>query len=174
MIVEATGELSKKITDAPGTSEAALWKTLQKTIKKVEEDIEALHFNTAISQMMIFVNEATSVPKLPKETLKIFLRILCPFAPHITEELWERLGESKFLVQTDWPTYDSKLCVDDTITVVVMLNGKKRAEFEVEKGASKDQLEKLARECPKVFTAIEGKTIKRTIVVPGKLVNFVI
>lgn len=174
VIDEQTGALSKKLVDQPGTSAPLLWKSLHKTIKKVEEDTEGLRFNTAISQMMIFVNEATGTDALPKETIKIFLRVLSPYAPHVAEELWERLGEKAFLVQEPWPKYDLALCEESSVTIIVSVNGKKRDELQAPKTASQEELEQLARALPKIAQVLAATPPKKVVVVPGKLVNFVV
>lgn len=174
VVDESTGTISQKLTTAPGSSEAELWRTLHKTIKKVEEDIESMSFNTAISQMMIFVNEATKSQSVPRECIEIFLRVLSPFAPHISEELWNRLGHKDFIVHGEWPQYIADLCEDRMVTVVVMVNGKRRDELHVTPDTPKDSLESQAKALDRVAAFLEGKTIQRTIVVPGKLVNFVV
>ncbi len=171
---ESTGELQSRLTDEPGTSEEALWKTLHKTIKKVVEDTEGMRFNTAISQMMIFVNEATSSKTLPKETLSLFTQVLAPYAPHIAEEIWNRLDHEGLVSIADFPAHDEALCTEDTITLIIQVNGKKRDNLDVPKDASKEELEKLALAAPNAVKFIDGKEPKRVIVVPGRLVNIVI
>jgi leucyl-tRNA synthetase len=171
---ENTGELQGRLTDAPGSSEAELWKTLHKTIKKVVEDTEAMRFNTAISQMMIFVNEATSSKTLPRETLSLFTRVLAPYAPHVCEEIWNRLGSEGLVSIADFPVHDEALCTEDTITLIIQVNGKKRDTLDAPKDASKDELEKLALASPNAVKFLDGKEPKRVIVVPGRLVNIVI
>ena len=174
VIDENTGELSSKISKEPGSSEPALWKTLHKTIKKVSHDTEHLHMNTAIAQMMIFVNEATQAKTLPREVILTFLQVLAPYAPHLSEDLWERLGNEKLICLADWPQFDESLCQESEVTVVFMVNGKKRGEMSVAKGTSKDELEKIALQNEKVIQHLDGKTPKKVIVVPGKLVNLVV
>ena len=171
---ENSGELQSRLTDAPGNSEADLWKTLHKTIKKVVEDTEAMRFNTAISQMMIFVNEATSSKTLPRETLSIFTRVLAPYAPHVCEEIWNRLGSDGLVSIADFPAHDEALCTEDTITLIIQVNGKKRDTLDAPKDASKQELEKLALASPNAVKFLDGKEPKRVIVVPGRLVNIVI
>ncbi len=174
VVDERTGGPNERLSDAPGASEAELWKTLHKTIKKVGDDTEKLAFNTAISQMMIFVNEATSAKTLPKETLRLFVKTLSPYAPHLGEELAERLGEKKLLALSDWPVFDPKLSTDASITVVVQVNGKLRDKLEVDRGLSKEALEATARASEKVQAALAGQTPKKVVVVPDRLVNFVL
>ncbi|MCB1033121.1 MAG: class I tRNA ligase family protein, partial [Acidobacteria bacterium] len=120
----ANGELSPRLTEAPGDSEPELFRSLHRTLKKVAEDTEALRFNTAISQMMIFVNDATAAASLPRETMKLFVQALSPYAAHLAEELWQLLGGEGLVCQTTWPEHDEALCAEDTITVVVQVNGK--------------------------------------------------
>lgn len=173
VVDEKTGTLSPKISDEPGSSENSLWRALHKTIKKVSEDTANLQFNTAISQMMIFTNEATNTAKLPKETLLQFVRILAPYAPHLAEELWERLGQTGFVSLAPWPKHDDALTVDDQVIVVVQVNGKLRDRIEVPKGTAQEKLQELALASPKIISALEGKTPKRVVVIPDRLVNIV-
>jgi leucyl-tRNA synthetase len=149
----------------------ALVKVLHQTIKKVTEDTEALAFNTAIAQMMIFVNEVTSQESRPRAVLEPFALLLSPYAPHLAEELWERLGHTKSLACEPWPAFDPALLVETTITVVVQVNGKLRDKLEVPAGISREDLEKRALESPKVRQFTAGRQIQKVIVVPGKLIN---
>ena len=174
VVDEATGSVNARVSDAPGTSEPETWKLLHKTIKKVQEDIEGLAMNTAISQMMIFTNAATGAPDLPRETVSTFLRVLSPWAPHLAQELWERLGEDGLVCQRDWPAYDESLVRDDTISLVVQVNGKKRDELEAPADAPKDELERLALASENAQRFIEGREPRKVIVVPGRLVNIVV
>ncbi|NBT58386.1 leucine--tRNA ligase, partial [bacterium] len=174
VVDERTGAVQSKVVDKPGNSESALWKMLHKTIKKVQEDTLALQFNTAISQMMIFVNEATQATTLPKESLELFLKVLSPYAPHLAEELWSRLGLKGFVSLASWPGFDESLCTEDSVVVVVQVNGKLIERLEVSRQIDKDALEKMAKSAPKVAKLLEGKTIKKSVVVPQRLVNFVV
>jgi leucyl-tRNA synthetase len=171
---ERTGELQEKLVGAGADSAPELNSTLHKTIKKVTGDTETLQMNTAISQMMIFVNEATSADALPKEILEGFLRVLSPYAPHLCEELWSRLGHDDLIAHAEWPVYDEALCQDDLITVVVQVNGKKRDELEVPRQADRADVEALALASDNVQKHLGGATPKRVIVVPGRLVNLVV
>ncbi|MEM1248779.1 MAG: leucine--tRNA ligase [Acidobacteriota bacterium] len=174
VVDENTGEANPKLTDDPGRSEAETWQLLHKTIHKVQQDTEGLTFNTAISQMMIFTNAATSAKALPRETVSAFVRVLSPWAPHLAEELWQRLGHDGLACQQDWPEVDESLLVDDTISLVVQVNGKKRDELSVSKDTSKDELESLALASEKAQKFIEGKEPRKLIVFPGRLVNIVV
>jgi leucyl-tRNA synthetase len=175
VVDENTGGLNAKLTDAPGDRVPALWKQLHKTIKEVVEDTSTIDkMNTAISHMMVFVNAATQAETLPRETVKAFLRVLSPYAPHITEELWERLGETGLLAHATWPIHDEALCMDETHTVVVQVNGRVRASLEVPLDIAKKELETLAVADERVQKHIDGKNIARVIVVPGRLVNVVV
>jgi leucyl-tRNA synthetase len=174
IVDERTGELAEKLTRGPAASEPDLERTLHKTIRKVEEDTLGLQMNTAISQMMVFVNEATQAATLPRDTVAAFVRVLAPYAPHLAEELWERLGEEGLVAHAEWPRWDPALTVDDTITVVVQVNGKKRDELQVAKDADRATLEKLALASENAQRFLEGKAPRKVIVVPGRLVNLVV
>jgi leucyl-tRNA synthetase len=150
-----------------------LLKALHQTIKKVGEDTDTLNFNTAISQMMIFVNEVTAQEKRPRALLEPFVLVLAPYAPHLAEELWEKLGHKQSLSHAPWPKYDDALLVEETVTIIVQVNGKLRDRMEAPAGASQAQLEKLALANPRVQEHLAGKQVRRIVVVPGKLVNVV-
>ena len=166
--------LSRKITDAPETSEPALQRMLHKTIKKVLEDTTALRFNTAIAQMMTFVNEATSSTTLPRELLLTFCKVLSPYASHLAEELWERLGGQGCVCQQPWPMHDEALTVDDTVTLGVQINGKRRDEITVARDASDADVQQIALASAAVQKFMEGKPARKVIVVKGRLVNIVL
>jgi len=174
VVDEETGDLNPKVVDAPASSERGLERTLHKTIKKVSSDTETLQMNTAIAQMMIFTNEATTAATLPEEILRSFLCLLSPFAPHICEELWQRLGEEELIANAAWPSWDPELATDETITVVVQVNGKKRDELQVARDTAKEELERLALASENARRFIDGKEPKKVIVVPGRLVNIVV
>ncbi len=173
VVDENTGNLQSKLTDSDPSSEIELLKTLHRTIKKVQEDTEGLRMNTAISQMMIFVNAATSAKTLPRSIAKTFLQVLAPYAPHIAEELWQKLGEDGFICKQPWPSYDEELCTENEITLAVMVNGKRRSEITVSKEVTQDHAVEKATQDPKVSSHLEGKEIKKVIFVPGKLVNLI-
>ena len=151
-----------------------LEKIYHQTVKKVTEDYENLSFNTAISQMMIFINEVYKVNKLPLEYAEGFVKMFSCIAPHIGEEMWESLGHNESLAYEAWPTYVLELTKNDEITVVVQINGKIRDKLLVANNTSKEELEKLALASEKVINNIDGKPIRKIIVVPNKLVSIVI
>ncbi|RME75961.1 MAG: leucine--tRNA ligase [Planctomycetota bacterium] len=167
-----TGALSSRITDAPPASEPELERALHRTIKTVLEHTEGMRFNTAISQMMVFVNEATAARSLPREIVQTFLRVLAPYAPHIAEELWERLGGEGLIAHASWPAHDEALCTEQTVTVVVQVRGKVRDRLEVPRGTGREQLEALALASERVQPYLEGSP-RKVIVVPDRLVNIV-
>ena len=149
----------------------ALLKVLHQTIKKVGEDTEALAFNTAISQMMIFVNEVTAQEKRPRKLLEPFVLVLAPYAPHLAEELWEKLGNKQSLAYASWPKFDAALLKEENVTIILQVNGKLRDRMEVPAQISPAELEKLALANDRVKEHLAGKQVKKVIVVPGKLVN---
>jgi leucyl-tRNA synthetase len=149
-----------------------LTRTLHKTIKKVTNDIEGLRFNTAISQMMIFVNEAYKTEKLPKAAMESFVLLLAPFAPHLAEELWSALGHAESLTVAPWPAYDEALTKDAEVELAVQVNGKIRARITVSAEAPHDEVLGIAK--AEVSEDLDGKTIVKEVVVPGRLVNLVI
>ncbi|MBL8027320.1 MAG: class I tRNA ligase family protein, partial [Fibrobacteres bacterium] len=151
-----------------------LLRLAHQTIIKVSSDIEAIKFNTAISQMMIFCNEILKQPKRYKVISQIMIKVLHPFAPHIAEEMWSIMGDGNSLTFVPWPEADLSIAVEDTIEVIVQVNGKLKAKFEVAKGSSADKLEALAKGDESVAAALAGKTVVKTIAVPDKLVNFVV
>jgi len=149
-------------------------KVIHATIKKVGEDIETLSFNTAISQMMVFVNAFTNANPRPKGAIRTLLQLLNPFAPHLTEELWETLGFGGKLVDEPWPAFDPAVLVEDEVEIPIQINGKLRDKIVVKKDATKEEIEAAARSSAKVAEHVAGKEIKKVIVVPGKLVNIVV
>jgi leucyl-tRNA synthetase len=147
---------------------------LHKTIRKVGDDIENLRFNTAISQMMIFVNEMNKRDVRPKSVMETFVLLLSPFAPHLGEELWHLMGHGSSLACEPWPAYDPALAEDDTIEIVLQVNGKLRDKAAVSKGTSAADLEAMARSNERIVASIQGKTVVKVIAVPDKLVNIVV
>ena len=153
---------------------ADLTKLLHKTIKKVSADTASLNFNTAISQMMIFVNELSKLNELPEAAWKDFVVMLSAYAPHLGEELWQKAGGKESVSYERWPKWNEELCKDDTCTVVVQVNGKIRDKFEADVNESKENLEKTALATEGAKRYLEGKTPAKVIVVPNKLVNIVV
>ncbi len=152
-----------------------LEKVYHQTVKKVTEDYENLRFNTAIAQMMIFMNECYKHPSVPRAFLEGFLQLLNPVAPHITEELWSTvLGRTDTITFSTWPTYDLAKTLEEQATIVVQVNGKIRDKMEIDYDVPKEQVIEKALALPKIIALIEGKEIKKTIVVPNKIVNIVV
>jgi leucyl-tRNA synthetase len=146
---------------------------LHRTIKKVTEDIETLAFNTALAQLMTFVNEATKRPEaLTQSQAERFVLILSPFAPHIGEELWERLGHRESLAYEPWPSHDESLCAEEIVEIPVQINGRLRARLHVPVTIPEEELIAKAKEA--VASRLEGKEVLKEVVVPGRLVNLVI
>ncbi len=171
--LERVWSLSEKpMTD--GNADADTLKILHKTIKKVTHDTKSLDFNTAISQMMIFTNELNKKDSFPKAVWAEFVKLLSPYAPHLGEELWQKLGNTDTIAYVSWPLYEEALCADDSCTIVVQVNGKIRDKFETSMGTAKAELEKIALSLPGAVKFMEGKSPKKVIVVQDKLVNIVV
>jgi leucyl-tRNA synthetase len=150
-------------------------KALHACIKKVTEDLDGMRFNTAISALMVFINEAMTWETKPRSVLRDFLILLQPFAPHIAEELFARLpGGAPTLAYVPWPKYDPALLVESTLEIPVQVNGKLRDVITVAADATQAQIEAAALACEKIKPFIEGKTIKKIIVVPKRLVNIAV
>jgi leucyl-tRNA synthetase len=164
-------KLDESITDAEPTAEQQ--KALHACIKKVTDDLDGMRYNTAISALMIFVNEASGWETKPREVLRTFLLLLNPFAPHLAEELASRLGEvpGGTLAYAEWPVHDEALLVEDTIEFPVQVNGKLRGHITIAPDTPRDEIEKLALACEKAKPFFEGKELKKVIVVPNRLVN---
>lgn len=171
LMIDEDGKLRDRITTF---NDGTLTKIYHQTVKKVTEDYESMHYNTAISQMMVFVNEANKANALPIEFMKGLVQLLAPITPHLSEELWEKLGGTESVQFAEFPTYDDKELVETTVEVIFQVNGKIKARYEVEKDLSKEQLEQIARQHEDVIKAIDNKTIVRIIAVPNKLVNIVV
>ena len=168
---EGEWALSPDLADIPLTP--AQTRVAHATIKKVTADLEMLAFNTAISQMMVFTNEFVNAKPRPREALKILLPLLSPFAPHLAEELWERLGFGGAASRQPWPKHDESLLAETELELPVQVNGKLRDRIRVPVHATKDEIEAAAKASPKVAEATAGLAIAKAIVVPGKLVNIV-
>ncbi|MDP2425127.1 MAG: leucine--tRNA ligase [bacterium] len=165
--------LQEKIVDSVEYSQKSI-SLMHKTIKTVSEDYEAMKFNTAIAKMMILVNELTSLESVTTADMSSLLKLLYPVAPHICEEIWERLGHQHFLQEATWPNYDEQYLVEHSLEIVVNINGKIRERFSAPATTKPSELEKMAFECPRIIELLAGQTVKKVIVVPGKLVNIVI
>ncbi len=164
--------LDPRVQDVEPTSDQA--KIIARTVAGVTDDLDAMRFNTAISKLMEFVNAFTSADVRPLSAMKTFTLLLAPMAPHLAEELWELLGGTTTLAYEPWPTYDSTLLIDDEVEIPVQVNGKLKCKVMVANGIVPEELEMVARSDPRIVALLQGKTIKKVIVVPSKLVNFVI
>ena len=149
-------------------------KIYNETVKKVTEDYEAMHFNTAISQLMVFVNNAYKADSLPLEYVEGLVKLLSPVVPHITEELWSKLGHVGSIAYAKWPTYDESKLVEDVVEIVIQINGKVRQHLQVSKDASREELQDLALNDERIKQELADKEIKKVIAVPGKLVSIVV
>ncbi|MDY2639151.1 MAG: leucine--tRNA ligase [Ligilactobacillus salivarius] len=149
-------------------------KIYNETVKKVTEDYEAMHFNTAISQLMVFVNNAYKADSLPLEYVEGLVKLLSPVVPHITEELWSKLGHVGSIAYAKWPTYDESKLVEDVVEIVVQINGKVRQHLQVSKDASREELQALALNDERIKQELADKEVKKVIAVPGKLVSIVV
>ncbi|WP_301420627.1 leucine--tRNA ligase [Mammaliicoccus lentus] len=170
LLVTEENQITAKVVDEQ-TPE--LDKVYNQTVKKVTKDFDTLNFNTAISQMMVFINDCYKQDKLSKAYVEGFVKMLSPIAPHISEELWAKLGHDDTIAYEEWPTFDPSLLVDNEVEIVIQVNGKLKEKTKVSKDLSKEEMEQFALEIDKVKQAIEGKTVRKVIAVPQKLVNIV-
>ncbi|OSP20477.1 leucine--tRNA ligase [Staphylococcus agnetis] len=170
LLVTDQHQLSAKVVNEE-TPE--LQKSYHQTVKKVTEDFETLNFNTAISQLMVFINDCYKADKINKSYIEGFVKMLAPIAPHLGEELWSILGHESTITYQPWPSYDEQLLEGDMVEIVVQVNGKVRAKLEISKNATKEEMEQIALDNENIKGAIEGKEIKKVIAVPQKLVNIV-
>jgi leucyl-tRNA synthetase len=161
-------------TTDPAAYDDATRRLVHKTVKKVGDDIAAMRFNTAVSAMMILVRHLGGLPAVPREAAKTFALILSPFAPHLGEELWQRLGAPQSLAYEPWPSFDPALVKDDVVEIGVQVNGKVRGTITVAVAASQDDAVAAARAEPNVAAHVAGKTVKKVVYVPGKIVNFIV
>src|SRR5690625_1415507 len=171
LIVNEDGEVSEKVVEKEVDS--PLERVYHETVKKVTEDFENLHFNTGISQMMVYINEANKQERIPKSFVKGFIKLLSPVAPHLCEEIWRILGYDESIAHTTWPTYDEAKLVEAEVEIVLQVMGRVRAKINVPKGISKEELEEIALGNEIIQNWIEGKTVRKVIVVPDRLVNIV-
>ena len=161
-----------RVTDSPASKEEL--KSLHKLIKKVTQDIEQFSFNTSVAAFMICINELQSLKTTTREVLQPLLILLAPFAPHISEELWHALGEQTTIVGATWPEYDESYLIEDQVKYPVSFNGKTRFTIEIPSGATKEQAEALVLQSQEAQRWLEGKTPKKVIVVPGRIINIVL
>uniref|UniRef100_UPI0009EA2809 leucine--tRNA ligase n=1 Tax=Paenibacillus dakarensis TaxID=1527293 RepID=UPI0009EA2809 len=171
LFIGDNGELNSKIVNSEGSDEfKRIW---HKTIKKVTDDLEHLRFNTAISQLMIFINEGYKVNELPRKAMENFVQLLSPFAPHLAEELWGRLGNSESISYVSWPEFDEAWTVDAEVEIVIQVSGKIVERTKIAKDMDQEAMKEYSLSLPNVKQALEGKSIRKVIAVPGKLVNIV-
>jgi leucyl-tRNA synthetase len=159
--------------DAPGDNKE-LERALHAAIKKVTTSVGDMRFNTAISEMMVFVNEATKAEAIPRPWFEAFVKILSPFAPHVCEELWQRLGHTASLAYEPWPAFDEAKLSRDTMKIGVQIGGKLRGEIEVPSDATEATILAAAKADEKIQPFVAGKAIKREIYIKGRLVNLVV
>ena len=171
LFMDQEGKLLPQIEDREPTAQEL--KILHKAIKKVTEDTEGLRFNTAISAMMIFTNEMGEIQNRSKKILADFLILLAPYAPHIAEELWNRLGNKDTIAYVAWPKWDAAVLKEDSVELAVLVGGKVKCKITVPAGDTEDNIRKIAMDQADVQKAIAGKTIKQVIIVPGRIVNIV-
>ncbi|MBT2647748.1 leucine--tRNA ligase [Bacillus sp. ISL-34] len=171
LLVNDDGAITDKMTETDDTGK--LEKVYHQTVKKVTENYEELKFNTAISQLMVFINDAYKADSLPKVYIEGFVKLLAPVAPHIAEELWSKLGHSESITYGTWPAFDEAKLVDNEVEIVIQINGKVKAKLMVPTDTTKEKLEEIAMGDDSIKEQIDGKTIRKVIAVPGKLVNIV-
>jgi leucyl-tRNA synthetase len=159
--------------DGDAIPDDALTRLMHQTIRKVTEDIEAMRFNTAISAMMVLTNELTKLERAPAQVVEVLAKLLHPFAPHLGEEVWELLGHAPSIQNQPWPAYDPALCEEDEVEVPVQINGKVRARITLPKDATEAQALAAAQALPSVSAHLEGKTLRKTIWVRGKILNLI-
>ncbi|MGE1165437.1 leucine--tRNA ligase [Peribacillus simplex] len=171
LLVNEDNTITDKVTETDDTGK--LEKVYHQTVKKVTENYEELKFNTAISQLMVFINDAYKADSLPKVYIEGFVKLLAPVAPHIAEELWSKLGHSESITYGTWPAFDEAKLVDNEVEIVIQINGKVKAKLMVPTDTTKEKLEEIAMGDNSIKEQIDGKTIRKVIAVPGKLVNIV-
>ncbi len=172
LVVDEDGSPSRSLGDEPASP--VLNRVLHQAIRKVTHDLDGLHFNTAIAQMMVLVNELTPLERRPREVVEKLVLLLSPFAPHLGEELWERLGHPETLAYQPWPEWDPALAVSDTVTVAVQVNGKLRATLELPRGTDQETAQTAALQDERVRKYVDGSAVRKSIYVPDKLLNLVI
>ena len=169
--LERVAGLTDIMTEEPAAKDMEV--KIHKAIKKVSSDIEAMKFNTAIACLMTLINEIYAVGKISKDDLVIFIKLLCPFAPHLCEEIWETIGGEGLLSLSQWPEYEESKTVEDSIEIGVQVNGKVRGTIVIPNGCAKEEALELAKKDERVASFLEGKNLVKEIYVPNKIVNFV-
>jgi leucyl-tRNA synthetase len=162
------------VIDDPAAYDEATRRLVHKTVKKVTEDIESMRFNTAISAMMILIKHLGGLPAVPREAAKSFVLIMSPFAPHLGEELWHRLGSAVSLAREPWPTFDPELVRENVVEIGVQVNGKLRGTVQLAVNADEATAREAAMAEPKVQAQMAGKTLKKLVYVPGKIINVIV
>ena len=173
LIVDDSEETSPRRELAPGPGNEEQARLLARTISGVTEDIEAMRFNTAISKLMVFVRDISGNDEISHDAAEKLVLMLSPMAPHIAEELWSRLGHSETLAYEPWPEVEQHLLEQTMVRMVIQVNGKKRDELEVSKETPQADLEEMALASERVQSHLSGRTPKKIIVVPGRLINIV-
>ena len=169
--LERVAGLTDIMTDEPASKDMEV--KIHKAIKKVSADIEAMKFNTAIACLMTLINEIYAVGKISKDDLVIFIKLLCPFAPHLCEEIWESIGGEGLLSLSQWPEYEESKTVEASVEIGVQVNGKVRGTIVIPNGCAKEEALEIAKKDERVASFLEGKTLVKEIYVPNKIVNFV-
>ena len=169
--LERVAGLTDIMTEEPAAKDMEV--KIHKAIKKVSSDIEAMKFNTAIACLMTLINEIYAVGKISKDDLVIFIKLLCPFAPHLCEEIWETIGGEGLLSLSQWPEYEESKTVEDSIEIGVQVNGKVRGTIVIPNGCAKEEALEMAKKDERVASFLEGKNLVKEIYVPNKIVNFV-
>lgn len=170
LFINDDGTLSNIVVDE---ADSSMEKVYHETVKKVTNDFENLHFNTGIAQMMVFINEGYKAEAISKEMAEGFIKLLYPVAPHLAEEVWQVLGHEETITYEAWPSYDETKLEEEEVQVVLQVMGKVRAKVQVEKDMEESDLEELALQNEKIQPWLEGKTVRKVIVIPNKLVNIV-
>jgi leucyl-tRNA synthetase len=153
---------------------ARLERLLHRTIRKVTEDIEGLQLNTAISQLMIFVNEATKNQGIPAVMQDAFVRLLAPFAPHLAEELWAALGHTESIARAEWPQFDPQKCMEESVLIVVQINGKVRGRITLPRGASEHETQEAARKDAAIARYLDDRQLVKVFFVPDRILNIIV
>ena len=173
-VQHGNNEINKQETNQILTPSKNLEKVYNYTVKKVTNDYENMYFNTAISQMMIFVNAATKEDAIPQEYAEGFVKLLSPVAPHISEEIWNRLGHNDTITYEAWPTYDEAKLVEDTVEIPVQINGKVRAAVKIPVESTEEEVKNIVHENANIQTQLEGKNVVKEIYVKNKIYNIVV